>query len=147
MEVLQSVQSGPATPRRSYVDSLLLGTTTALIDPRLLALVERVTVPVVLICVLGAVGFFAATRITPPAEFFWVVYGALWLVGLLFVAWYERRRDTRSVVESTDPVALLKSRYAAGQVDEVTFERMLDTLLDSPHPVTVRRERVAEPER
>ena len=120
---------------------------TASIDPHLLALVERVTVPVVLLCVLGTVGFFGATSVTPLAEFFWVVYGVLWLVGLLFVAWYERRRDTESVVASTDPVALLQSRYAAGEIDEAAFERMLDTLLDSPHPATVRRERVAEPKR
>ena len=117
------------------------------IDPRLLGLAERITVPVVLLFVLGAVGLFGAASVTPLADFFWVVYGSLWVMGVLFIVWYERGRDAESVVESTDPVALLQSRYAAGEIDEVTFERMLDTLIDSPHPAAVRSERVAEPER
>lgn len=122
---------------------------TASIDPRLLALVERLVVPVVLLCVLGTVGFFGTASVTPLAEVFWVLYGGLWVVGLLFLAWYDGRQRESSVVEETDPVALLQTRYAAGEVDEATFERMLDTLLESPHPATTTagRERTVELER
>lgn len=119
------------------------------IDPRLLALVERVTIPAILLCVLGAVGFFGAASPTPLADVFWVLYGGLWLIGLLFVAWYDGQQRESSVVEATDPVALLQTRYAAGEIPEETFERMLDTLLESPHPATTTagRERVPDLER
>lgn len=115
------------------------------IDPRLLAVVERVTVPVVLLAVLGTVGFFGATSVTPLTELFWILYALLWFVSLLFITWYVGRSPETSVVETTDPVALLQTRYAAGELDEATFERMLDTLLDDRQPRHERhRERASE---
>jgi uncharacterized membrane protein len=117
------------------------------VDPRLLAVVERVTVPVVLLAVLGTVGFFGATSLTPLAEVFWVMYALLWVVSLLFVAWFERRTPESSALETVDPVALLQTRYAAGEIDEATFERMLDTLLDDERPGSPSyRQKVLDPE-
>lgn len=115
------------------------------IDPRLLALAERLAVPIVLLAVLGTVGFFGAASPTPLEDVFWVFYGVLFLVSLLFIGWYVGRAPAESVVETTDPVAVLGARYAAGEIDEETFERMLDTLLDG-RAAAPARERVAEPE-
>lgn len=117
------------------------------IDPRLLGVIERLTVPVVLLLVLGTVGFFGTTSVTPLADLFWFIYGGLWVLGLLFVGWYERRLVRTSVVESVDPVEILQARYAAGEVNDETFEHRLDTLLDDHPPRReAGRERLVESE-
>ncbi|WP_253737087.1 SHOCT domain-containing protein [Halohasta salina] len=55
----------------------------------------------------------------------YVIYGTYrWLVD-------APDADTESVDEPTDPVDRLKHRYARGEIDESTFERRLETLLET----------------
>lgn len=117
------------------------------IDPRLLGVVERVSVPVVLLAVLGTIGFFGTASVTPLPDTFWFMYAGMWILGLAFIVWYVRRPSQDMVAEKIDPVAVLQARYAAGEIDQETFEQQLDTLLDGGESLVLRRaEQILEAE-
>lgn len=69
---------------------------------------------------------------TQPGMSIGWVFGFILLaivVGLLVRGMYSRRRYRR-IPEAEDPFAILKARYARGEISEAEFEHMKDELAD-----------------
>jgi uncharacterized membrane protein len=94
--------------------------------------------------VLGAVGVttLLAGGTTAGAAWFWLFYLLIWAAFLdLFddgPSWWQKFGDeseeieTESHEKADDPVAVLRHRYAAGEIDDTEFEARLDALLETP---------------
>lgn len=95
--------------------------------------------------VLGLVGVVALVAGGPVtgAAWFWLFYLIIWASFLDqfddSASWWERfgvddseQADTDEDEEAADPVAVLRHRYAAGEIDDAEFEARLDALLETP---------------
>ncbi len=69
---------------------------------------------------------------------FWVVIVAA--AVLVLASWRPRRGATKPLT----PEQILKRRYASGEIDQSTYERMLRTLREGPGPRGGENERGAE---
>ncbi len=72
-----------------------------------------------------------ALLIGPP-----IVLGCFLLYGLVrrlrrAVGSDETPQEAESVDDETDPLARLKTRYANGEIDEATFERRLEAVIET----------------
>lgn len=72
-----------------------------------------------------------ALLIGPP-----IVLGCFLLYGLVrrlrrAVGSNETPQEAESVDDETDPLARLKTRYANGEIDEATFERRLEAVIET----------------
>lgn len=107
---------------------------------------ERLAVPVLLLLVLGTVGFMTAAQ-GGITDVFLVFYSLLWFGSLLFIA-YWRRAQAAAPIDTTDPLFVLQQRYARGELDDAAFERQLDRLMTDADLERTRQrvERESEPE-
>ena len=80
---------------------------------------------------------------TAGASWFWLFYLLIWASFLnLFdddPSWWQKigSDDSEEVQaedheEADDPVAVLRHRYAAGEINDAEFEARLDALLETP---------------
>jgi putative membrane protein len=58
-------------------------------------------------------------------------WGALLVGGILLIRWLIDQSHARSGHGSDDPLAILRRRYAAGEIDQATYERMMRDLTGS----------------
>ena len=96
---------------------------------------------------LAVTVFFVLPTVVIPSIPLWVsavfalVIGPPILVGCFLLYGLGRRLrravgadetpETDSVDDETDPLARLKTRYANGEIDEATFERRLETVIET----------------
>lgn len=66
-----------------------------------------------------------------PVGWIWML---IWIAALLLMVWLIVRPDDRSPLE--DAMAILRARYARGEISEVDFERARDVLLVDRGSVT-----------
>ena len=95
----------------------------------------------IVVIVLGLVGIAALVvgGLVAGAAWFWLFYLIIWVSFLdLFddSSWLEffdkgesEEVETEGHEEADDPVAVLRHRYAAGEIDDAEFEARLDALL------------------
>ena len=100
----------------------------------------------VVVVVLGVVGALAITTgAALSSGWFWIVYGLVWLAFLdtfdddrPFWETFTGGDESDSVDRESDdepevdPVAVLKRRYAEGEIDDDEFDERLDRLLETP---------------
>ncbi|KTG11168.1 hypothetical protein AUR64_05525 [Haloprofundus marisrubri] len=119
--------------------------------------------PLALTLVVGLVALGIAGLVVNGGFWFLLAYVFLWSATLLFIAdpdqfverieaWLDLEFDAdasrREPAETTafdadlasdaDPLLTLRERYAAGELDDDEFERMLDVLLSTETPVDAR---------
>ena len=69
---------------------------------------------------------------------------AMVLVPIAVGATMLRQSDDESVGEPTDPVESLRTQYVDGELDEQTFERRLDALLEESNAELSRNRRMRD---
>ena len=63
-----------------------------------------------------------------PAGWIWML---VWVAALLLMVWLVVR-PSGGRRASEDPQAVLRARFATGEIDKAAFERARDTLRDDP---------------
>lgn len=108
-------------------------------DSSLSSLVATVVISATMIT---AFGLLAAGQ-----EWFWVIF-IIGFAGVLPIAsslanWYESR-STEETERADEPLDVLRERYATGEIDEVEFERRLESLLKTESEPDARQLRSSE---
>ena len=65
--------------------------------------------------------------------FFFVLFWAFVIAGVVFIVRWLMENNTKESPSEDSPVDILKRRYAKGEIDRETFERMKQDIGDRSH--------------